>query len=60
MLMVEHSEMLKKTLSHQAELEHNEKMRILSAKQEAQVAELASMLKLVPYKDGDQWCVLWG
>lgn len=60
MLIEKHSEMLKVTLSHQAELEHRERMNILYENRDAQVTELASMLKITPYKDGNQWCVLWG
>lgn len=60
MLTEKHSEMLKETLSVQAELEHRVKMQILYENRDAQVAELASMLKLIPYRDGNQWCVLWG
>lgn len=60
MLTEEHSLMLKESLFHQAFSEHNERMQILYENRDAQVAELAAMLKLTPYKDGNQWCVLWG
>lgn len=60
MLTEDHSNRLRSTLSHHAELEHRERMQILHEKRDAQTAELANMLGLVPYKDGNQWCVLWG
>lgn len=60
MLTEKHSDMLRSTLSHQHELEHRQRMDTLYEQRDAQVAELASMLRLTPYKDGNQWCVLWG
>lgn len=48
---------LASTISHYQFLEHNEKMNLIVAENEMVYAK---MYNLIPFKDGDKWCVLLG
>ena len=57
MLNEKDSEMLRSQLSWNAERQHSEEMNYIVQKQEY---ALISSLGLKPYRDGDQWCFLYG
>lgn len=56
-LTQEHSHMLANSLNHYASIEHQERLNVLIGEQELQ---LVKTYNLVPFKNGDKWCILLG
>lgn len=53
----EYSHMLANSIDHYQSIQHQEKLNLLIGEQELL---LAKTYNLIPYKDGNQWCVLLG
>ena len=53
----EYSHMLANAIDHRSTIEHQERLNTIIGEQELQMVKAWN---LIPYKDGDQWCVLLG